>query len=176
MTFIPVCRAIRQAAERRREDPVFRIEEALSRVFLRLHHFFTVRDRRRQRLFADHVLPLLHRRNGHLSVQVVGRANVDEVDVGVSEHRAVVGVPLLDPVLLGERRAGAFVAAGHGGDSGSADVLPALRVKARRELRSRNADTQLMRHDSPPVPAVYKGVDDSSIALQQALPPSALPW
>ena len=74
--------------------------------------------RRRQRLLAQDVLARFDRFGRHAEMAGVGRADVDGVDRGIGEHRAVVG---LGPVYAEGGREGTSLVEAAAGDGGDVD-------------------------------------------------------
>ena len=68
--------------------------EPLSALFRRADHAFAIRQRRRHRLFAQHMLARLQRRNRNLRVAGVRRADAHRVHVRVGQQgfHTVVGL------------------------------------------------------------------------------------
>ena len=119
-----------QRAGRALKAKVLRRHQLLARGIARRDHLANVLGRGGQRLFADHVLASRQRGNGQRSVIHVGRADVDNVDIGIAEQCLRIGVQLGDPVFCAKALQRVLDNIAAGDQFGLARSLPARDVRA----------------------------------------------
>ncbi len=101
----------------------------------------------RQRLFAEDMLAGFRGRNGDLGMGVVGRVDVDDIDLGIGNDLPPVGRDMAPAELLGRGGHALFVAAANGvkhrlGGNGKkfVDLAPRVRMGLAHELVADHSD------------------------------------
>ena len=123
-----------------------------------IDHFAAFRDIHGQRLFAQDHLAGLGRGNGNVVVHIVGRTDVDGVDVIAGDQCAPVRLDAFIAPVVGECLNGVFVARAGClqykvvGDVEEFRRLPVgIGVGAAHESAAHQSDVQLFPHGSSPV-------------------------
>ena len=110
------------------------------------NHFFDERRVRRQRFFANDVFARTQRGNGQRRVVVIGRADIDDVDIGILKQHIGIGDEFLNAVFFAPffEHLRIDIAACH--QIGMFRCLPSRDVAAGDAAHADDGDVQFFRH------------------------------